>query len=146
MRVPNERGAIGGVEGLAFGVLVFVMGTLVVSNAWLVVDAKLATSAAAREAARAYVESDSARSARSEALDAAQSTLDGHGLQALDVALDASSFDRCQPVRVEVSVSVPMVAVPLIGASGGTRQVASSHSEVVDPYRSGLTGMAACST
>ena len=45
---------------LPFGVLIFVVGSLLIANAWAVVDAKLATTAAAREAARAYVESGSA--------------------------------------------------------------------------------------
>ena len=32
--VKDESGQLGGLEGLAFGVLIFVMGTLVVVNAW----------------------------------------------------------------------------------------------------------------
>ena len=45
-------------EVLPFGFLMFVSVTLLLANAWAVIDAKLAVSAAAREAVRAYVESD----------------------------------------------------------------------------------------
>ena len=53
----DEHGQVGGIEGLVFGVLVFVFGALLVANAWAVVDAKSAASVAAREAARVCVES-----------------------------------------------------------------------------------------
>ena len=60
-RCADERGAVGGIEVLPLGMLVLVVGTLLVVNAWAVVDAKLAASAAAREAARAYVEAGDGR-------------------------------------------------------------------------------------
>ncbi len=41
---------------LPFGVLIFVVGALLVTNAWGVVDAEIAADAAAREAVRTYVE------------------------------------------------------------------------------------------
>ena len=46
-------------EVIPFGVLTFVVGALLIANAWAVVDAKMAVSAAAREATRAYVEAPS---------------------------------------------------------------------------------------
>jgi hypothetical protein len=52
-RLRDEGGAVGGLEVLPFGLLIFVVGILLVVNAWAVVDAKLAAEAAAREAARA---------------------------------------------------------------------------------------------
>jgi hypothetical protein len=48
-----------GIEALPFGFLVLVAGSLLLANAWAVVDAKFAASAAAREAVRVYVESGS---------------------------------------------------------------------------------------
>src|SRR5207248_1263005 len=61
--VRDERGQIGGIEAVAFGVLVFVLGLLIVVNAWGVVDAKVAAAAAAHDAARAYVEAPSREAA-----------------------------------------------------------------------------------
>jgi hypothetical protein len=55
-RWSGDDGFAGGLEALVFGVLIFVIGTLLVVNAWAVVDAKFATSSAAREAVRAAVE------------------------------------------------------------------------------------------
>ena len=60
---PGERGAIGGIEVLPIGFLLFVVGLLLVVNVWSVIDAKLAAGAAAREAARTAVESSDAAEA-----------------------------------------------------------------------------------
>ncbi len=147
-RRVDERGAIGGVEGLAFGVLVFVFGTLIIVNAWGVVDAKMATAAAAREAARAYVESDTAASAEQHSVAAATDVMRGHGrvvdAVTIDAAVAGDSFRRCQPITASVSTKVPRVPLPLLQRSGGDYTVTSTHSEVVDPYRSGIAGSANC--
>ena len=47
MRPPvarGEDGQVGGIEALVFGLLVLVLGTLVVANAWGVIDAKVAAA------------------------------------------------------------------------------------------------------
>jgi membrane protein required for beta-lactamase induction len=75
----DESGQVGGIDGLVFGVLVFVFGTLVVTNAWGVIDAKLATTSAAREAARTYVEAASAGDAGPAAEAAAREAILSHG-------------------------------------------------------------------
>ena len=54
----GERGAIGGLEALPFSVLIFVFGSLLLVNAWGVVDAKLAVTSASREATRTFAESN----------------------------------------------------------------------------------------
>ena len=56
----REDGAIGGFEVLPFGFLLFVVTTLLLANAWGILDGKIAASAAAREATRAFVESSAA--------------------------------------------------------------------------------------
>ncbi len=61
-----------GLEAVLFGVLVFVLGTMLVVNAWAVVDAKLAATSAAREAARSYVEAPTAQVADADARRAAE--------------------------------------------------------------------------
>lgn len=143
---PLEHGQVGGIEGLVFGVLIFVFGTVLVANAWGVIDAKLATTSAAREAARTYVESSSEAVAGPAAEDAARQAIVAHGRrwERTEVSRPGSGFDRCQRVTIEVSYDVPLIAIPLLGQAGNGITVTSRHSEVVDPYRSGLAGMAAC--
>ena len=78
--LARRRGQVGGIEVLPFGLLTFVVGTLLVANAWGVVDAKLAVTSAAREAVRAYVEApDQASTALAVADAAAREAVAGHG-------------------------------------------------------------------
>src|SRR5439155_20334481 len=60
-RTLDERGQAAGFEVLPFGLLVLVLGTLLVANAWEVIDAKIAVTASAREAARVFVEAPTER-------------------------------------------------------------------------------------
>ena len=143
----DEGGQVGGVEGLAFGVLVFVFGTLLVANAWGVIDAKMAATAAAREAARTYVEAASGATAGPAAEAAALDAIDAHGRtrhRATVRRVDGGPFERCGEVTIEVTYRVPMVAVPLLGEAGDGLTGTSRHAEVVDPYRDRLPGRAAC--
>jgi hypothetical protein len=143
-RRARERGAVGGLEAIPFGFLVFVVAVLLVANAWAVVDAKLAVNAAAREAARTWVEGDGgtgpARAAAGEALL-------GHGRDPGRLVLDLSAptgFGRCAVVVVRASYTVPALALPWIGGFGDGFEVSSRHSERVDPFRDGVPGAAAC--
>ncbi|MGI8683511.1 MAG: hypothetical protein ACR2MO_00130 [Acidimicrobiales bacterium] len=143
----DECGQIGGIEGLIFGVLIFVFGTLVVANAWGVIDAKLATTSAAREAARTYVEAPSEAAAGPAAEDAAYAAIEAHGRRrerAHPSLVPGSRFARCERITIKVTYEVPLIAIPLLGQAGNGITVTSQHSEVVDPYRSGLAGPAAC--
>ena len=79
MRWRGEAGQVGGLEAVVFGVLVFVVGTLIVANAWGVIDAKLAASAAARKRRAAYVEAPAATDAEALARKAADDAMAGHG-------------------------------------------------------------------
>jgi hypothetical protein len=147
VRHRDEAGQVAGVEGLAFGVLVFVLGTLLIANAWGVVDAKMAATAAAREAARTYVEAPSEAAAASGAEQAALDAIDAHGRRrerATVARVDGAAFARCQPVTIEVTYRVPMVAVPLLGEAGHGLTVTARHAEVVDPYRDRVPGRVAC--
>jgi hypothetical protein len=137
---------VGGLDGLAFGVLVFVLGTLVVVNAWQVVDAKFAAASAAREAARAFVEAPSAGAAASGASAASLEALAGYDRVAarFDLRLVEGGFVRCGRVVFEARYRVPLLVVPLIGSFGDGFTVTARHAEVVDPYRSGPAGEADC--
>lgn len=143
----HGEGGVVGLEALAFGVLVFVVGTLLVVNAWGVVDAKIASSSAAREATRVLVESGGDVSLQAVAERTADATLVGHGkdpARVRSVIVDGV-LGRCERIAVTVTYETPTVTLPLIGAFGsGGVDVSGSHSEVVDPLRSGLAGEARC--
>ncbi|MDP8993354.1 MAG: hypothetical protein M3N31_09950, partial [Actinomycetota bacterium] len=100
----------------------------------------------AREAARGYVEAASASEAAASARRAAEEAIAGHGRQVGRMEMDrvGGAFARCARVTLEVRYRVPLVAVPVLGRDSSGLTVASRHSEVVDPYRSGLEGEAAC--
>lgn len=142
----DQRGQVGGIEGLIFGVLVFVFGTLLVTNAWGVVDAKLAASAAAREAARTYVESGASADAETQATVAARQAIEGHRRDwaRAELQLTGQGFGRCARITATVAYEAPLMVIPLLGQHGTGFTVTARHSEVVDPYRSGLSGPARC--
>jgi len=118
-RLRTDSGQVGGIDALAFGVLIFVLGTLVVANAWGVLDAKMAAGGAAREAARAFVTSPPSADPTARARSAAAASIQAVGRS-------------------------PLVHVPLLGGFGEGLTVAARHSELVDPYRTGLPGEAGC--
>ncbi len=132
---------------MVFGLLVFVGGTLLVANVWGVVDTKLAADAAARQAARTFVEAPSASAASSGAQQSADDTLAGYGRspQRASVTQTSGAFGRCQRITIEVRYPAPAVELPFIGRIGNAEEVTARHSELVDPYRTGLPGTATCS-
>lgn len=148
-RGHGDGGQVAGIEALPFGVLTFVIGSLLVANAWAVVDAKLAVSAAAGEAARVYVESPDQATAARRAHDAAAGTVDGHGRNAdrMQLTIDheqGAVWGRCVRITATARYVVPAVTLPWIGGYGRGFEAVSSHSEIVDPYRGGLEGEAQC--
>jgi hypothetical protein len=146
-RWHREDGVVGGLEALPFGVLIFVVGTLLVANAWGVIDAKLATGSAAREAARAYVEAPTEVAALAAAQEAAAQALTAHGRKASSMAITRAGgvpFARCVRVTFEVAYPVPAVFLPWVGGYGDGFTAVSRHSEIIDPLRAGLVGEAAC--
>ncbi|HET6950265.1 MAG TPA: hemolysin family protein [Acidimicrobiales bacterium] len=155
-RRSDDRGQVAGIEALPFGLLVFVVGALLVVNAWAVIDAKLATDAAARQATRTYVEADAGThgSADAEAAanraglaalaahgrDPAQATI---GLTGLEGVGGQTGFSRCARATFRVEYHVPALTIPWVGGFGDGFDVTSTHSELVDPFRSGVPGSAA---
>jgi formate-dependent phosphoribosylglycinamide formyltransferase (GAR transformylase) len=143
-RDDEEAGFTAGLEALAFGVLVFVFGTLIVMNAWAVVDAKFATSAAAREAVRAVVQSErpdlTVTQLEARASAAARQAFAAHGYAVAPTLTDTTlRLSRCATVAVTVELEVAATVVPGL-ISPATYPVRSSYAEVVDPFRSGLEG------
>lgn len=138
-RVDAEAGFVAGLEALAFGVLIFVLGTLVVVNAWGVVDAKFAASAAAREAVRAAAEASDLDQQGPLARAAAAQALDGHGVdEGAEVQPLRVGLTRCQEVAFRVRIEVPVLILPGLTERVAPFVVVAEHREVVDPYRSGL--------
>lgn len=147
MRSPDpERGAVGGVEVLPFGLLVFVSLTLLIANLWAVVDAKIAVDAAAREAGRAFVEASDIDGARRAADRVGREVIEGAGRDPARVAIDDDDpeFRRCRIVEVRVSYRVPAVAVPFVGGFGNGVRVEGRYRERIDAFREGLSGGEAC--
>jgi hypothetical protein len=143
----GDGGQIAGLEALPFGLLVFVVGALLAANAWAVIDAKVAVTAAAREAARSYVEADDLVSAAAAADRAGRDTIQGYGRDPRRLALSVDPpgvFGRCIAIRVTARYPVPAVTVPWIGGFGRGFVVEAEHGEVVDPFRDGVGGVAAC--
>jgi hypothetical protein len=155
----DDRGQMGGVEALPFGVLIFVIGTLLVVNAWAVVDARMATDAAAREATRAFVEApvtdrSGTGAASAAAVTAGREALAAHGRDPSRARVEltglsspsggggSAAFERCARVTFTVTYEVPALTLPWIGGFGDGFDVASSHSELVDPFRDGVPGRA----
>jgi hypothetical protein len=142
-RLGAERGQVGGIEVLPFGFLVFVAGTLLIANAWAVIDAKLAVTAASREAARVYVESADIETATGAAHARAFEALDAYGRDEpgrAELAIEHldGSFGRCRRVAVTATYRVPALTIPFIRGFGTSVTARSRHTEVIDPFRDGL--------
>lgn len=138
-RLRGESGQAG-IEVVPFGLLTFVVGTLLVANAWAVIDAKMAVSAAAREATRAFVEAPVDGDPLALADAAARSAVAGAGRDPARLVLTPldAVFARCETVRFEASYRVPAVRVPWVGGYGSGFTASARHAEMVDPYRSGV--------
>jgi Flp pilus assembly protein TadG len=144
VRRGPEEGAVAGLEALAFGVLVFVVGTLVIVNAWAVIDARFATSAAAREAVRSVVQAPDVglTSAQLEerAQTAASQALAAHGYTGEPMLTGPPlTQSRCATVEITAELEVVPTVLPWVTQPLSYR-VASTHAEVLDPFRAGLDG------
>lgn len=142
--IRADDGMVGGVETLPFGVLVFVVGTLIVVNAWGVVDAKMAVATAARESVRAFVEAPPGADPRLAGVDAARRTMQALGRTARPPGISVDGrLTRCARVTATVSYDIPALRLPWIRGLG-TMTASSTASEIVDPLRGGLEGEATC--
>jgi hypothetical protein len=110
----------------------------------------MAVNAATREGARAAAEAQDAGDADSLSESAARDAIAAHGrdgnklVVARPTDYHGGSFRRCNPVTITASYPVPFITLPLIGAHGQAFTVSSSHTEIVDPFRSGLDGETSC--
>jgi hypothetical protein len=136
----DESGQVAGIEAIPFGLLTFVVGALLVANAWAVIDAKIAVSAAAREATRAYAEAPVDADPLSLADAAAREAIQGAGRDPALLVLTPveATFARCERVTFSASYRIPAIRVPWLGGFGAGFTATARHSEIVDPYRTGL--------
>lgn len=139
MRASDERGVVGGLEVLPFGMLIFVAFTLIIANAWAVVDAKLAVESAAREAGRAYVEAHDAEAAPAAAAAAARQSIEGLGRDpdGLSLTVSGGPYERCAVVEHVATYQVPSLTVPFLGAFGSGFTVRGAHRSIIDPFATG---------
>jgi hypothetical protein len=145
-RGRGDAGQVGGIEALPFGLLIFVVGSLVIANAWAVVDAKFATDAAARQAVRTFVEAADPDEALADARVAGLDAVEAHGRDRARATIEPvgdARLERCQRVTFEAVYEVPALSLPFIGGYGRAPfRVRSVHSQLVDPFRSGVPGEA----
>ncbi len=143
----DERGQLGGGEVIPLGLLILVVGSLLVANAWAVIDAKGAVTTAAREAARSYVESTSPATAAGDAERAAHEAIMALGLDPRRLGpmdLEVPVFERCERVTIRLTYEVPAIPLPWTEGLGDGLDVTASHSEVIDPLRNNVPGSAGC--
>ena len=138
-RTRRESGQAGG-EILFFSAILITAMLLVIVNAWATINAKFMVTAAAREASRAYVESISETDATANAESAAASV---YGSYRANTARTkpieiTGEFGRCERITISARYQMPAMTIPFFSISFGSRTVSSAHSEIVDPYRSGL--------
>jgi hypothetical protein len=140
----TESGQLGGIEAVVFGMLILVVGVLVVSNAWGVIDAKTAAREAAREGARTYATAPVSDASQAAALaaSAAAATLGEMGYSPASGGnqLTEGTFQRCDVITWEVAVRVPAFRLPWLESRYSFFTASAFESERVDPYRSGVPG------
>lgn len=135
----SEKGQAGS-ELLIFFVLAFLILVVAVTHSWATVDAKFAATAAARAGARAYVEAPDAGSAEGRAEAAISAVYEARSMRKdrrIATAFDGT-FGRCERITVRSGFRIPALKLPLLRIAVGSRIVTSVHSEIVDPFRSGL--------
>lgn len=139
-RRSDDRGIVAGSDILFFGLLAFVVGSMLIINVWAVIDASFATSAASREGARVFVESVDEGTARTDARQTVNEVMSDYGRDDTPARVGivaTEGFARCAVISVTVEYDVPFIQLPGFGTFGSLTTVESAHSERVDAYRSG---------
>jgi Flp pilus assembly protein TadG len=147
----DDRGFGGGTEAVPFGVLVFVMGTLLLVNLWAVIDTKMALNAAAREHVHAMAEATNPSTAEADGRTAAQGVIQAWGRDPNALAVEPieypdGSWKRCGRIEVTLRYDLPLINIPLIGATWGPTPFAvrATRTERVDPFRTSAEVIGEC--
>jgi Flp pilus assembly protein TadG len=143
-RATAERAELADDSGNAIIEFVVLAVVLVIPLAYVVLTVfdvqrtAYAATAAAREAARVFVQAPSGATAQQRADAAATLAFDDQGLSAPDVAVTCSAAPCLTPgatitVTVDVQVALPFVP-DLLGRHPASLAVEATHVEVVDMY------------
>ena len=147
-RCCGDAGQVGGIEVLPLGFLIFVAVPLLLVNTWGVIDAKLATTSASREAVRTFVEAPNLAEAVANAELRGAETLAAYGRDGeravVETPVLADGYVRCGRVTLTVTYQVPALDIPFLGGFGDVITVESTSTELIDPFRDGLPGVAMC--
>ena len=138
-RITDERGVVAGSDMVLFGFLAFVLSSLVIVNVWTVIDVSFAVSSAAREGARTYVEADP-NTAWADTQARMHDVMEDYGRTKRAVPPNPPAIDRyerCAVVTVTAEYDVALISLPLFGEFGSLTRIDATHSERIDPYRSG---------
>jgi hypothetical protein len=142
-RRRGQGGFLAGSDGLIFGALVLLCGSVVIINAWAAIDTRIALDSAAREYLRTYGEQPDGPTARAAGVRAARTVLSRRGMEPSRLIFTTEprveSFGPCQLAEVGLTVTVPAIEVPFLDGMG-SRSVTVTHSELVDAHREMATG------
>ena len=141
-RRRGQAGVLAGSDGLVFGVLILLAGSLALVNIWSMIDTRAALDAAAREYLRSYTEQSSPAAAAARGEEAAREVL-GQRRTPLHLLRidppDARTFGPCQPVMVAIEAEVPAARLPFLDDLGA-RRIRVTQRELVDPHREVTSG------
>ncbi len=142
VRGRNQGGFVGGGDGILFGLLILIAGSLAVLNIWSIIDTRAALDAAAREYMRSYTEASTPQEASSAGERAALEVLLRRGTPLSGVRItapDTGRFGPCEPATVTLEAEAPAARLPFLDDLGA-RQIRVSHREIVDPHREMTSG------
>ncbi len=136
-RRRGQRGAVAGLEAVAFVALLLVAGSVVATGAWTALRAQGALDAAAREYLRTYTESPDPLTAAHRGELASRRSLRELGIDDRRVRVthpDLFTFGPCGLAEVHLALDLPQVVVPF-GRSWGRTTVRVTRRELIDPHR-----------
>ncbi|MEI2700110.1 MAG: hypothetical protein V9E94_17910 [Microthrixaceae bacterium] len=116
VRGRNQGGFVGGGDGILFGLLILIAGSLAVLNIWSIIDTRAALDAAAREYMRSYTEASTPQEASSAGERAALEVLLRRGTPLSGVRItapDTGRFGPCEPATVTLEAEAPASAPPV---------------------------------
>lgn len=136
---------VAGAEALAIGTVILLAGTILVVNAWTVIDTRLALEGAAREYLRAYTEADGPETAHAEADAAAGAVLEDRPRLLAGLHIDPPRpelFGPCAPAAVTMTAAVPTIGIPAIRNGWAEHTVHVSAVELIDAHQEMTSGAA----
>lgn len=133
-RFPSgEAGQVAGIEALAFGILVFVTGTLLIAAVWGALSARILVDAAAAEYLRSYTQSKGPSAGERSGHSVVADVVGGVPVEIVDP--DPGGFAPCAPATVRITARVPAVRLPFVSGLAEMK-VTATATELIDPHRS----------